>query len=349
MRLLVTTQAVDLDDPVLGFFHRWLEEFSTRFDSIEVICLREGRHALPANVRVHSLGKTHQKTANSEQRTAKRFAYAVRFLALAWTLRKRYGAVFVHMNQEYVLLGGFFWKLLGKRIVLWRNHRMGSFATRIAAALSNAVCYTSPSAYVASYRNAVKMPIGIDTVRFKPPASPAPSHSILFLGRLDPVKKAEIFLEALELLKKEGVVVRADVYGDATDGNEAYAERLRVHFGGLADTTFYAGVPNEETPALYGTHDIYVNLTPSGSFDKTIGEALACGCAVICGNAAVRDVIPAPLFVRDISARSVAAAVRAALAYPAQERAKLAEHGRTYIEREHSLSLLTQQLLELFE
>jgi hypothetical protein len=31
------------------------------------------------------------------------------------------GLFFVHMNQEYVLLGGLIWKLLGKKLVLWRH------------------------------------------------------------------------------------------------------------------------------------------------------------------------------------------------------------------------------------
>lgn len=57
MRLLVVTQAVDKQDPVLGFFHRWLEEFAKHADQLIVICLREGTHSLPSNVRIYSLGK----------------------------------------------------------------------------------------------------------------------------------------------------------------------------------------------------------------------------------------------------------------------------------------------------
>ena len=57
MKLLITTQAVDTDDPVLGFFVRWIEEFAKHAERVEVVCLREGKHGLPPNVRVHSLGK----------------------------------------------------------------------------------------------------------------------------------------------------------------------------------------------------------------------------------------------------------------------------------------------------
>ena len=57
MRLLICTQTVDLNDPVLGFFHGWIAAFSRHCESVHVICLKEGRHSLPANVFVHSLGK----------------------------------------------------------------------------------------------------------------------------------------------------------------------------------------------------------------------------------------------------------------------------------------------------
>ena len=141
MRLLITTQAVDLDDPILGFFHSWIKALSQNCASVHVICLKEGRYNLPSNVRVHSLGKEGGQS---------RLKYIWRFYKYIWTLRNEYDSVFVHMNQEYVLFGGKFWRFLGKRVVLWRNHKIGSVWTHVAAMLSNIVCYTSPSAYVAS-------------------------------------------------------------------------------------------------------------------------------------------------------------------------------------------------------
>jgi len=57
MRILIITQKVDLDDPLLGFFHRWLEEFAEHTECVHVVCLEEGRHTLPQNVAVTSLGK----------------------------------------------------------------------------------------------------------------------------------------------------------------------------------------------------------------------------------------------------------------------------------------------------
>ena len=57
MRLLIITQKVDKNDPILGFFHRWIEEFAKHCQSIIVICLQKGEYNLPKNIKILSLGK----------------------------------------------------------------------------------------------------------------------------------------------------------------------------------------------------------------------------------------------------------------------------------------------------
>ena len=350
MRLLITTQAVDADDPILGFFHRWIEELAARFDSIEVVCLKLGRSDLPKNVRVHSLGK--EGIVSSKQKAVSRkFKYSFRFIRLAWRLRRDYDAVFVHMNEEYVLLFGLVWRLMNKRTVLWRNHKMGSLATSIATLLAHTVCYTSPGAFVATRSSAVQMPIGIDTDRFAPPATPAPANTVLFLGRLDPVKKVEVFINALAELAQRGVAFRAESYGEPTVPGDPYAEVLKRTAKPLVDSgsfVFHRAVTHEETPAIYGAHAVYVNLTPSGSFDKTIGEAMACGCIVVCANGAVRGVVGEGLMTRDDDAHDVARALEHALGLSSAARAEEAVKLRAYIERNHSLSLLVGKLVTLY-
>lgn len=338
MRLLITTQAVDLDDPSLGFFHRWLEELAMHFDSIEVVCLKLGKSDLPKNVRVYSLGK--------ERGPQSRLAYAWRFIRLAWRLRRGYDAVFVHMNQEYVLLAGWLWRLLGKRVVLWRNHKMGSLATTIAASLAHTVCYTSPGAFVAHRANALQMPVGIDTDFFTLPEVPPAPDSILFLGRLDPVKKTEVFVEALGRVH---MPYKADIYGSPTESDSAYATQLTreaqplVEHGALA---LHPGVPHARTRELYCAHAIYANLTPSGSFDKTIGEAMACGCVVVCANDAVREVVRDELMTRDDDPQDTARALEHALGLSPALRAKESAKLRAYIEEQHSLKKLAAQLAQ---
>jgi glycosyltransferase involved in cell wall biosynthesis len=338
MRLLICTQAVDQNDPVLGFFCRWIEEFATRCEHIHVICLNEGKHTLPANVSVHSLGKESGRS---------RVKYLARFFRYSWSLHGEYDAVFVHMNEQYVLLGGVLWRILGKQIALWRNHKMGSWRTRCALSLASVVFHTSPQAFVVYSPKAIKMPIGIDTNLFSPGSAPM-KNSILFLGRLDPVKKPELFLGAMQQLADTHPETRADVYGHPTPGRETFAEELKKKFGALPNVAFHGAIANYMTPALYRSHAVYVNTTPSGSFDKTIGEAMAAGCIVVIANDALRKVVPDSCIVDPSSVASVAAGIRAALEMPHAESESLTHMQRNYIVREHSLSQTIERIVAHF-
>ena len=287
MRLFVVTQAVDVRDPVLGFFVGWVGELAKHFERIEVVCLREGEHAFPANVGVHSLGKERGRPVFGAA------AYALRFLALAWHLRESYDAVLVHMNQEYILIAGWLWKIFGKRVFLWRNHYAGSLLTDFAAAFSTKVLYTSRSSYTARYEKAVRMPVGVDTARFHPDGTTLRvPGSILFLARMAPSKRPEILVDALARLTRKNIDFTATFVGSPRSQDTTYYKRLmaRVESLGLSNhVIFTPGLPNIETPALYRSHDIFVNASPSGMLDKTIFEAAASGCAVLASSEDIKE------------------------------------------------------------
>jgi len=308
MKLLITTQAVDKNDPILGFFHRWIEEFAAQVESVEVICLREGEHALPSNVRVHSLGKEHG--------AASRAAYAWRLLRLSWRLRSEYDAVFVHMNEEYVLVAGWLWKLLHKPVYLWRNHYAGTWRTDMAATFCRNVFCTSKHSYTAKYRKTILMPVGIDTERFRPDAQVARiPHSILFLARMAPSKRPEMLLDALATLARDGNEFSADLVGSPLPEHATYYTTLqeRVRALGLSERVrFLPGVPNDETPDLYRAHEVFVNCSPSGMFDKTLFEAAACGCRVLASSKDFADLAGSETYFD--SAETLAQSLRASLA-----------------------------------
>lgn len=332
MRLLIVTQAVDLDDPVLGFFHRWIVEFAKHFSSIEVICLRAGRYKLPGNVTVHSLGK---------ESGGNRLLYTLRFYRYIWSLRDRYDAVFVHMNQEYILLGGLLWKGMGKSIYMWRNHYAGDVLTDIAALFCTRVFCTSKSSYTAKYRKTTLMPVGIDTETFRPvPGIIRIPRSILSLGRISPSKNIHIILQALKLLHEKGVDFTASIYGDALPRDIEYLQQQKdfVAKSGLSDIiTFYPGVLNMRTPEVYSAHQIFVNASQSGMFDKTLFEAIACGCTTVAFS---RDYVE--LVGDDYSfngdEESLAGTIRRAIDLT------ITEILRDRLLRDHSLDMLASQL-----
>lgn len=288
MKLLISTQAMDTQNPALGFFHDWVAALAPYFDEVHVICLFEGSHQLPVNVSVYSLGKE-MHTGPERGGYSRRIRYAVRFLHIAWKLRASYDRVLVHMNEEYVLIAGLLWKLLGKPIYMWRNHYAGSWRTDTATALCTKVFCTSQHSYTAKYPKTVFMPVGIDMRRFVGSVAPLrDERSILFLARMGPAKRPHVLIEALGLLSKKGISFSASFVGTPLPEHEAYYQELiraAETYGLSTQVAFRTAVPNSETPREYRTHEYFVNASPSGMFDKTLFEAAACGALVVAASA----------------------------------------------------------------
>src|SRR3989344_3744479 len=281
MRLLILTQKVAKNDPVLGFFHRWIKEFAKNFEKVTVICLEKDGYSLPANVSVLSLGKEDTMIYHSVLR---RLYYICRFYKYIWQERKNYDAVFVHMNQEYILLGWKFWKLWGKKIYLWRNHAKGNILTDLAVLLSHKVFCTSPSSYTARFKKTKLMPVGIDTEFFKPdPAVLRRPNSILFLGRIAPVKKV---LEFIDWVKSTAYT--ATIAGPILSEDRKYGEEVKRK---LNDKIKLIGpVSKAQAMKLYQSHETYANFTPAGSMDKTVFEAAASGAKLEVRNPDLKNV-----------------------------------------------------------
>lgn len=341
MRLLVITQKVDKEDPVLGFFHNWIRKLSERFEEISVICLEKGSYDLPKNVKVFSLGKESVRS---------RMRYVNNFFNLILGLHRKYDSVFVHMNQEYILLGGFLWKILRKKVYFWRNHQYGNLLTRIAAGLSHKIFCTSKFAFVARYKKTVLMPVGVDTDMFKPDIGGSrpkeKKNKILFLGRISPIKKPDLLIEALNILKNKKIDFTCDIYGDPLLKDENYYDSLKdkvKKFGLENRVSFFKGVPNYETPKIYNDYEIFINLTPSGSFDKTILEAAACGCIPVVTNKSLSGEIDERMITNEIP-NNVAESINFWLNVDGEEKEKTCNILQKYVLTKHSLEVLINKL-----
>src|SRR3989344_1023815 len=274
MKLLIVTQKMDKSDPVLGFMHGWVFHLAKTFERISVVCLEKGKVELPKNVSVFSLGK--EKTADSRRlgRGFTRMKYAWHFLRYITKFRNEYDAVFVHMNPEYMILGGMFWRFFRKSSALWYNHFSGGFMFRLAVFFSRKVFYTSPFSASARFGKSARMPAGIDTDFFSPRGEPS-SRSALFVGRIAPVKGIHTLVESACILDREGAQFSLTIVGDALSRDAGYDANVRKEGAELVrrgKLVFKKGVPNTETPVIYSAHEVFVNLSPPGLFDKTVLE-----------------------------------------------------------------------------
>ena len=185
MRLLVLTQKVDKNDSILGFFHRWIEEFAKHSEHVIVVTLEEGKHDLPKNVSVYSLGK---------EKGASKVKILFTFYLLVFNLRHRYDAVFVHMNPEYVVLGGLLWRLLGKRVSLWYTHKSVGLKLRVAKLFANIIFTASKESFRLKTSKLRIVGHGIDTDLFRPDPSVVREDWWLSAGRLNKSKRHDIVI-----------------------------------------------------------------------------------------------------------------------------------------------------------
>lgn len=287
MKILITTQIIDTNDPILGFFHSWLKEFSKNFERVTVVCLKKGEFDLPENVEVLSLGK---------EGGVSKIKYIFNFYKYIFLERKNYDVVFVHMNEEYVLLGGVFWNIFKKKVVLWRNHKMGTWKTKIAGILSKFVCYTSPDSFTAKFKNSIKMPVGIDDNNFRDLNIPRQENSFLYVGRISPIKNIDKMVEALNIFyKKTGINFSFNIVGPADGADKKYLEDIKniISKNNLQNMIkILQPVSQEKLAEIYSSNKYCFNLTPSGSFDKTIWESVFCGCVPIVQNKSFLEEIP---------------------------------------------------------
>jgi glycosyltransferase involved in cell wall biosynthesis len=339
MKLLICTQKVDKDDDVLGFVHRWIEVFAQTFDEITVICLYKGRVDLPQNVRVFSLGK---------EGGVSRFKYVKNFYTYAWKERKHYDAVYVHMNAEYVILGWWLWKLLGKKVSLWYNHTFGNWKGKLGFAFANIIFHTSPYAFSAGRKKSIRMPAGIDTVFFKKdPQFSAPKNSLISVGRISKVKYIDVLIDAAIEIDKQNTPLTLDIYGAPDKKDLSYYDRVKIQAQDLekkGKLVFKGSIPFTELPPLYNSHEIFINLTPQGNYDKTILEAMACERLSVVSSIAFNDALPEAFRFKEQDSRDLAAKLINLFKLSDQEKQDYGKQFREYVVKTHSLDYLAQKL-----
>ena len=289
MKLLVITQVMDTEHPILGFFHAWVLELSKQCEQVHVICLQEGVHTLPDNVHVHSLGKEAGKG---------RLVYLMRFFSLIWKLRHQYDNVFVHMNQIYVILGAPFWRAWGKKVGLWYAHGSISLSLKIATILTHIIFTSTPEGFRITTAKRVIVGQGIDTTLFTPGNKLLTDiKRLVTVGRISPSKNIDTLLKACAVLKDKGVLFHFRIVGVATtDSERQYEARMRQLASqlNLEDSIEWTGaVPHRELPPLLQQSDIFIHDGATNSLDKALLEAALCGCIVVSSNPAYRSLTQA--------------------------------------------------------
>lgn len=338
MKLLIVTQTLDKNDSNLGFFHSWILGFAKRFEAVTVIALNVGAHDMPSNVTVHSLGK---------ESGVGPVARAFRYIGLLVRVRHEYTHVFAHMNPEYVIGAGLIWRFLGKKIGFWYVHGAVSVRLRIAEIFTHKIFTASKESCRMNSKKITVVGHGINTEIFKPaPAEHAPT--IASIGRISPSKQLEIIVETHVLLKEKIPLLRSYLIGSAGSPEETgYAENIKI-IAEKAGVTVAPPMPHAKVSDFLANSDVFLNASTTGSLDKAVLEAMACGVIPVTSNAAFKNTLsPLGLFVEARAENFAEVAMR--VLNDSAQRSRLSHAVREEVVGHHSFERLMDLLLDSYK
>lgn len=286
MKLVFLTQAVDVDDPILGATVAKLDALARRVDELHIICDRVGRHELPANCTLATWA------------APTRLGRGLRMLrALVPILvRRRPAAVIAHMCPIYLVLAAPFAKLLRVRLLLWYTHWTIDRTLALATRLADAGLSVDPRSYPLDSPKVRGIGHGIDIREFAPRAAAPDSDGrplrLLALGRTSPSKGFLTLLRALELAAGAGLDATLELRGPTTTEEErrhrAELEEAIARPALAGRVRLEAPVPRGRVPELLRSFDAVVNPTKGqthgGALDKVVYESAACAVPVIACN-----------------------------------------------------------------
>ncbi|MDO8555219.1 MAG: glycosyltransferase [bacterium] len=280
MRLLIITQKIDQKDDVLGFFQGWVEEFARKTERVRVIANYVGSNNLGNEIEVYSLGK---------ERGASRIVRIFQFYKFLFVSALRVDAVFFHMCPEYVLAGALVFKILRKPIGFWYAHGKVSLKLKVAEKLSDKIFTSSPEGFRLKSNKIIITGQGIDTNKFTITERQFPKKfKIISVGRIAPIKRYEVLVEAADILNKNELEFEVRIAGaPILEKDKIYLENLKklVKQKNLEDKIFFEGsVSYKNISEFYHKGDLLVNLSQTGSMDKVVLEAMSCGIPVLNSN-----------------------------------------------------------------
>lgn len=336
MRLAIFTQVADPNDPNLGVFFRWFTLLSTHFRKTTIVALSAGNIGeAPGNISFFSAGKE-----RGRGRILRRLLFLVHSLRAVF----RSDVIFVHMIPEYVLAVGWIAKLLGKRVYLWYAHGAVTWKLKLAHSIVDGVISSSPQGFRLPSKKATFVGQGIDTDLFRPgERKSSDSLRLITVGRISPAKGIHNMLLALGVLKERGTAFHFSVVGaPITKKDYAYEKALKesVREYSLSDSISFLGpVAPRNVARLLLEHDLFLNLSATGSLDKAVLEAMSAGLSVITANPAYRSLLPERYFLDRPSPKLLAERIEALRGEPHP-----VNHLREIVLRGHNLETTIEKI-----
>lgn len=294
LRVLLINFTLDHKSPVLAWQAAVAEALARRVEAVHVFTEWHGAFTAPERLTFDAM--PHRPFG------------IPRRLGAAWLMvpklqrtieRFRPDVCFVHMAHEWCYRIGPALRMRGIPLLLWYAHGSVPWKLHLSARAAMRIVTSTPEGF--RIETPKKRVIGqaIDTALFDLAANRAPALDIVTVGRVSRRKRTHLIIEAMtEVIRRPGLeTARLVVAGPALTADDTiYRRELEARIAELSLTPhviFLGSMTQAGTAALYGTAALHVNVSETGSMDKTVMEALASGCPVLTSNVAFRSELAA--------------------------------------------------------
>jgi len=196
------------------------------------------------------------------------------------------------------------------------------------------------------------LPYPIDLAMFNLPAvppPPSPALRVLWLGRIIPRKRFDLFLDGAAEAIRRGVDVQLSIVGGV--GFVPGYEKLIAQFPFPERLKWTPFLPRAEVPALLHAQDVLAQPSEEENFGSSVAEAQACGLPVIVGatNGNADYLCPRDIHLADYRVSTYADALESMARRKAHGEWGNPAESRLLAENCFSLNKLTDQLIDILQ
>lgn len=338
------TRKVDETDALAGFAYNWVEKIGARLEALYVITWQKSqRGGLPDKVKIFSLPDN-------------KFLKVIVLQKLLFSLLPKVDGVFCHMNPEYTILSAPLAKMFHKRLVSWYAHGAVDGKVRLMEKMADGIVSSSASGFRLPSNKLKILHQGIDLEVFnflpvdKGDFSP---WRIVSVGRISPVKNYEaMILAAAELVAGGFNDFILEFIGEpGLASQQEYLQRLKtmvVEKKLTKQVKFLGAIANKQLPLLLKNSHIFISMSSTGSLDKAILEAMACGVVPLTANPAFAPVLPENLLVGAGDYRALAQNIKKLSTLRREEFLSLAGSLSDLVKSKHDLADLADLIVANF-
>lgn len=294
MRVLAIVQTLDSNHPSGGFIVGWMEKLSERVDKLVILTLEKKQEINRGNVKIYSLGKENYNGFGCKLYYLFKWHQQMRRIGK----KEDIDLIFTHMTPLYSVLACPYFLFKKTPIITWFLNPKYNWVTKLAHLVSSKIVSATTDSYPYKKDKLVAIGHGINTEYFNSDKmGPNKSNDIIILsvGRVSAVKDYLTLVRAVNYIKSRVLNLQIIIMGNpVTKTDINYKENLIKEINLMAMekiVKFEPAQPTKNLKSFYEGCFLLVNATQSGSLDKVVLEAMACGRPVIVASKNFKEVL----------------------------------------------------------